>query len=167
MRKISLIFYCITLTLICQPLLAASALSDRQTAAIADHCTAIKDDLKKVQKDDSRARVYLGGYYETIISKFVTPLNVWLVENSLSTAELIENQNQLSSNKTTFSNDFIDYQRELDTLVGLDCSAEPDNFYTQLEKVRKKRATVSSDVAKINSLISDHTRTIQNLKDTL
>lgn len=153
--------------LICQPLLPASALSDSQKSAIAAGCTSIKDTLKKLQKDDSRARVYLGGYYETIISKFITPLNVRLVENSLSSAELIENQNNLASIKTGFVSDFVDYQRNLETLVSLDCSSDPEAFYQKLSEVRQKRANVSSEVQKMRSLVSNHLQLAESVKAKL
>lgn len=153
--------------LICQPITSVSALSDTASGVIIDRCTTIKDDLVSLQKADSRARVYLGGYFETIISEYVIPLNVRLVENNLSTADFIENQNQLTTAKTTFTTDFVDYQRELETLVGIDCKATPSDFYDQLVKVRTKRAEVASDVAKVRSLISDHTKAITALKEDI
>ncbi len=177
MKKLGLSFYYITLLLICQcvPLVALSAwaeetpsapaLSEAQKTAIVANCTAIKDNLQKLQKDDSHARVYLGGRFEKINSKFVIPLNVRLVENSLSTPELVENQNQLTSSKATFVNDFVDYQRELETLVGQDCQVEPEKFYAQLQKVRAKRQTVADDVAKTRSLAGEHATLVTTLKE--
>ena len=166
--------------LICQPLLPLAAhaegenpdasapitITDDQKTAIISHCTAIKDNLKLVQKDDSHARVYLGGYYEKIISKYVVPLNLRLVENSLSTPELVENQNHLTKAKATFVSDFIDYQRDLETLINIDCASEPENFYTQLVKVRAKRNTVASDIDKTRQLVS-HTTAVTALKEKI
>ena len=145
----------------------APSLSETQSAAITTHCDALKRDLQKVQKDDSHARVYLGGHFETINSKFVIPLNTRLVENTLSTPELVNNQNDLTKAKATFVSDFIDYQKELETLVNIDCKAEPAQFYKTLEKARAKRKTVASDVTKIRQLLKTHETTIITLKDTL
>lgn len=194
MRKLGLTFYCITLMLICQALVAlgspvspASAeetaeetaapesttttetkpTTSARSAAIIDHCAEIKDDLKKVQKDDSRARIYLGGRFETVNSKFVIPLNTRLVENSLSTPELVENQNDLTKAKTTFVSDFIDYQKELESLVNIDCKSEPENFYQTLEKARQKREIVKKDVAKIRGLLATHEKDVAALKESL
>ena len=75
MKRKSLAFYFITLTVFCQGL-PVGAISIEQENAIVDHCESIKDSLKTVQKNDSRTRVYLGGYYEMILSKFIMPLNV-------------------------------------------------------------------------------------------
>ena len=57
-------------------LVSAVELTDEQSTAVITHCDAIKEDLRKVQKEDSRVRVYLGGYYEAILTKFITLLNV-------------------------------------------------------------------------------------------
>lgn len=157
--------YCITLMLFCQPIVAAHAISELQSAVIVDNCTAIKDSLKKVQQDDSRTRVYLGGYYETLLSKFVTPFNLRLVENSLSTASFVENQNLLASTRSSFMSDFVTYQRELEALINIDCATEPSAFYDKLVDVRARRATVRGEVTTIRTLAGDHLNLIQTLKE--
>ena len=192
MKKKGLTFYCIILLMFCQDLLRKSrllgvglkvqiaffallvslsgqfcvvqAIGPDQSAAIAEHCDMIKDDLKKVQKEDARARVYLGGYYETILTKFVTPLNVRLVENNLSSAGLVENQNNFAGAKTLFSNDYITYQQGLEELVGMDCKQEPEKFYDKLTTVRQKRKIMVQDVLKMRNLISEHVRLVEGLK---
>lgn len=140
------------------------AITESQSASIMKSCDMIKDDLKKVQKEDARVRVYLGGYYETILSKFIMPLNVRLVENNLSSAGLVENQNKFAETKTTFASDFIAYQQGLEELVGIDCKQKPEDFYDKLVIVRQKRKIMVQDVLKIRSLISEHVRLVEGLK---
>ena len=192
MRKKGLTFYCTMLLTFCQDLLrksrllgvglkvqiaffallaslgghfcAVQAISPNRSAAIVEHCDTIKDELKKVQKEDARVRVYLGGYYETILTKFITPLNVRLVENNLSSAGLVENQNNFAGTKTLFANDFIAYQQGLEELVGLDCKQEPEKFYDKLTTVRQKRKIMVQDVLKMRNLISEHVRLVEGLR---
>ena len=192
MRKKGLTFYCTILLTFCQDLLrksrllgvglkvqiaffallaslggrfcAVQAISPNQSAVIVEHCDTIKDELKKVQKEDARVRVYLGGYYETILTKFITPLNVRLVENNLSSAGLVENQNNFAGTKTLFANDFIAYQQGLEELVGLDCRQEPEKFYDKLTTVRQKRKIMVQDVLKMRNLISEHVRLVEGLR---
>lgn len=140
------------------------AITKEQETAIASKCGVIKDDLKKVQKEDARTRVYLGGYYETILTKFITPLNVRLVENNLSSAGLVENQNNFADARTLFMSDFIVYQQGLEELVGIDCKTEPEKFYDKLKVVQQKRKTMVQDVLKIRNLISEHVKLVTNLK---
>lgn len=146
---------------------SAKSPSEAQKTAISTHCVAIKDTLKKLQKDDSHARVYLGGRYEKILSKYAIPLNTRLVENSLSTPELIETQNQLAKAKSTFVSDFIDYQRNLENLVSIDCASNPDKFYQELLTVRTKRQTVAKDIDKLHSLAASHLKQVTTLKDKI
>ena len=174
MKKLGLIFCCAALMFICQPLVSlahaedGSASDETKEVTLSDaQKTAIKDSLKMLQKDDSHARVYLGGYYEKIISKYVTPLNTRLVENSLSTPELVENQNKLTAAKATFVSNFVDYQRELENLINTSCESDPENFYANLEKTRAKRETVASDVAKTRKLVDSHVSLVTTLKEKL
>lgn len=145
----------------------AAELTDEQSTAIVSRCDTIKEDLKKVQKEDSRVRVYLGGYYETILTKFITPLNVRLVENNLSSAGLVENQNKFVEARTLFVNDFVSYQQALEELVNMSCKEEPGEFYDKLQLVQQKRKIMSQDVLKMRSLISEHVKLVNNLKGRL
>ena len=160
MAKLRLTFYCITLMLFCQPVMGVGAVSEGQKKAVQEHCEAVKEVLKNVQRDDSRARVYLGGYYETI-------LNVRLVENNLSTASLVENQNNLAEAKTLFASDFIGYQQELEDLIAMDCKKTPEDFYDKLTKVRQKRKIVEQDTLKVRSLLSGHVKLVTQLEGKL
>ena len=145
---------------------SVSAITKVQETAIVDHCDAIREDLKNVQRADARARVYIGGRYETILNKYVTPLNVWLVEQSLSKPNLIESQNQLSETKTKFANDYVDYQQGLEQLVAMDCKTQAPAFYDKLVRVRQKRKKVEQDVQKMSVLINDYKTRVAGLKET-
>lgn len=165
MKKKSISFYYITLLMFLQVFAPnVMAITEVQSAAIVKNCDTIKDNLKKVQKEDARIRVYLGGYYETILSKFIMPLNVRLVENNLSSAGLVENQNKFAASKVVFANDFVTYQQKLEELVGMDCKQKPEEFYDSLVVVRQKRRIMVQDVLKMRALISEHLRLVEGLK---
>ena len=143
------------------------AVAKNQELAISDHCEEIREALKKVQKNDARVRVFLGGRYETILNKFMVPLNMRLVENNLSNADLVENQNDFADAKTVFSSDYISYQQGLEELVGMDCKKEPGKFYEQLSTVRQKRKTIRQSALRLRSLISTHLKLVDQLKGKL
>ena len=147
--------------------LPALAISETQQNSIVDNCTSIKETLAQIQKTDARARVYLGSYYETILTKFITPLNMRLVENNLSNADLVENQNNLAETRTTFVNDYISYQQNLEELVSIDCKTEPGPFYDKLIKVRQKRKIMEQDTLKMRSLLSGHTKLVNKIREKL
>ncbi len=141
-------------------------ISEEKQAKIKENCDEIHVNLKKVQRDDSRVRVFLGEYYEKILENFITPLNVRLVDNNLSNAELVENQNNYSGARTLFVNDFVSYQKELENLVAMNCE-KPQEFYDKLVVVRQKRKVVEQDTLKLRTLISDHLKLVNALKKEL
>lgn len=161
MKRILTVFVMVVMSLAAVPVMA---LTEKQEAAIVDRCAEIREDLKTVQKDDARARVHLGGRYETILSKFIVPLNVRLVENNLSNADLVENQNQFAEAKATFANDYVGYQQDLEELVAMDCKNEPSEFYEKLAKVRQKRKTVEQDTLKLRNLISKQVKLVTSVR---
>ena len=143
------------------------AISSSQKNAIVDHCSEIKDSLKKIQKTDARTRVYLGSYYENVLTDYVVPLNVRLVENNLSNANLVENQNKIAETKSLFNNDYISYQQNLEELIAMDCKNNAEDFYNKLDKVRQKRKIVEQDTLKIRNLLSEHVKLANQLKGKL
>lgn len=159
--------FAVVLQFLGMDLVSAVELTDEQSTAVITHCDTIKEDLRKVQKEDSRVRVYLGGYYEIILTKFITPLNVRLVENNLSSAGLVENQNKYVEARILFVNDFVSYQQALEELVNMSCKEEPGEFYDKLQLVQQKRKIMSQDVLKMRNLISEHVKLVNNLKGRL
>ena len=143
------------------------AISEAQETAVKEHCDAIREDLKEVQKADARMRVYLGGSYENIMTSFVIPFNVRLVENNLSTPELVENQNKMADTRNLFNSDFVSYQQNLEELVLMDCRKEPGTFYDKLVKVRQKRKIVEQDTLKMRNLMSEHVKLANQIKGKL
>ncbi len=141
-----------------------SAISDTQKESIIEKCDSIKTNLKTVQRNDSRTRVFLGAYYETILTRYITPLNIKLVEKNLSNAGFVENQNGFASSKTIFANDFTKYQQMLEGLVAVDCKTEPEKFYNELVDVRKRRKIMEQDVLKMRQLISEQTKLVEGLR---
>ena len=143
------------------------AISEVQETAIVNHCESIINSLKTVQRNDSRARVYLGRYYENILNKFITPLNVRLVENNLSNADLISNQNDFAKTRTNFMIDYVEYQKDLEDLVATNCKESPEVFYEKLVKTREKRGLVAKDTAKLRKLALEQVEDLRVLEAKL
>lgn len=165
MKKKGLIFYCITVMLFCQVFLVSpgKAISEAQKTAIVEGCSSMKEILSNIQKSDSRTRVYLGSYYERVLSRFITKLNLRLVENNMPKAELVDNQTDFAEARAKFSNDFVSYQRSLEELTVVDCTRMPERFYEDLKTVREKRAVVKSDTVELKRLILENRRLAKTL----
>lgn len=147
--------------------LPASALTEDQKSAISANCSTIKQQLKQVQKVDSRTRSYLGTSYEKVISNFVTPLNLRLVKNNRANTSLSDIQTKLVNERKKFSETFVSYSQDLEELINVDCENEPDNFYTKLNSVREKRKNVQSVAGNIRQLIKTHISTVREMEKSL
>ncbi len=142
-----------------------SLATPEQKTVIVDHCDTMKDSLKSLQRTDSRARVYLGRYYETILSDFIVPLNLRLVENNISNTKLIDNQTNFVARRTSFNNDYVSYQQSLEELVNINCKTEPEKFYEKLLVTREKRKIVKKDVTKMRGLTDEQKKLVEELRD--
>ena len=143
------------------------AISKVQEDAIVGHCDAIHEDLKNLQHADSRIRVYLGRDYETILSKYIVPLNMRLVENNLLTNQLIDNRTNYEKTRLNFTIDYVEYQKGLEDLVVADCKKDAKGFYDKLVKVRQKRDIVSKDVVKMRKLMTEHVGLVRDVEESL
>ena len=165
MKKYGLAFCCVTMGLVFA--VPAVAITEVQQEAIVNRCSKIRELLQDAQRNDVRNRVYLGGYYESILTDYIVPFNVRMVENNLSTPELVENQNKISNTKALFASDFIAYQQNLEDLLLINCKTEPAKFYEKLGIVQQKRKTVEQDTLKMHSLISEHAKIATQLMGKL
>lgn len=146
---------------------ANSALSENQETYIKNSCSTLKDNLRSVQYYDSRVRTALGPFYDEVLTNYLVPLNRRLASNNLGDASLTENQTALSEAKTVFASDYVKYQQSLESLVQIDCSEKPDEFYSQLQDARKKRAAVEKDAKKLENAFNSHLGLVRALRSSL
>lgn len=142
---------------------SVSAFAESEKKIDVATCAKVKESLVSLQHADSRTRVYLGRYYETILNKFIVPLNMRLVENNISEPTLVENQGQFKEVRQSFIDDYISYQKDLESLVGINCTENTNEFYAKLKDTKTKRQTVSQDVVRLRSLMKKHAETVTKL----
>jgi hypothetical protein len=146
---------------------SVSAFAEGEKKISAESCAKVKENLVNLQHTDSRARVYLGRYYETILNKFIVPLNMRLVENNIAEPTLVENQGQFKEVRQGFIDDYITYQKDLESLVGINCEENTSEFYSKLKDTRAKRQTVAQDITRLRSLMKKHTETATKLLEKM
>ena len=147
-----------------EPEISEFEVSKEKIARITQYCETIKSNFKRLAVSDSKTRTYYGGIYETVSSKYITPMNLRLVKNDLSSVSLLNIQTSIASTRADFSSDFIDYSRSLEELIALDCRLEPEEFYEKLESTREKRAKVAADMKVLNELLVNSYKAVENLK---
>ena len=142
----------------------ATSLSEEQRGAISQNCNSIKTSLSSLQKSDSKVRVLLGTSYQTILSNFLTPLNIRLVKNNATDATLSSIQTNLASERNTFQEQFIRYSKSLENLIAIDCKNNPDEFYKNLDETRTLRSALNKTAVRIHKLIDKHLSIVRELK---
>lgn len=167
-RKKGLIFHCIILMLFCQVCVpTADAVSEEKLQTISTHCEKIRESLRLVQREDSVVRTHLGPYYNTVLEKFMKPLNLRLVENNISEQRLFNNQQSFATTQNQFRDDYRAYQDALGDLVAMDCKNEPEKFYAKLEETREKRKVVATEVAKMRKLAGKQVTVLKEVLEKL
>lgn len=146
---------------------SVGAFAEGEKKIDAATCAKVKEDLVNLQHADSRARVYLGRYYETILNKYIVPLNMRLVENNVAEPTLVENQGQFKEMRQGFIDDYIAYQKDLEGLVGINCEENTSEFYSKLKDTRAKRQTMVQDITRLRSLIKKHVEAVAKLLEKI
>ncbi len=144
-----------------------SEIPEEKLKLVSENCDSIKTNLRGIQKSDARARVYMGAYYEKILTKYMTALNVKLVENNTPDTSLIESQNKYASAKASFAEDYITYQKKLEDLLSVDCKNDSKKFYEELMSVRKKQSIIVKDAKKLSNLLTEHKELVKKLEAKL
>lgn len=142
-------------------------LTPEQSDAIVQNCGNIKQSLVKLQHSDSRTRTYLGSTYEAVAGRFITPLNLRLVKNGLPSTELFQIQNDFTAAQAEFRSEYIEYMRELEVLIAVDCVLHPQDFYNELETVRSRRTKLQATTKRLAELVDQQYRTVDALKESL
>jgi len=166
MRKTALVVAIVLVASAVNPI-SARAISDEQKGLISTNCSSIKLQLKRIQKDDARNRVHLGAQYESIATNLMMNLNLRLVKNNMANAEIAEQQTTFISERDRFKNDYIGYAQELEKLLDINCKNEPQKFYNQLQKTRRKREYVDASIKRLNEILGKHRQSLLDLRERL
>lgn len=147
--------------------LNAFAFSEKQETVVSGECSTIRQTLQSVQKVDSKIRVHLGAYYEKVLNKYMIPLNSRLVENNIPNEELIKKQTTFNEKKKTFSDDYIEYQKNLEELISIDCKNSPKDFLEKLSATRELRKKVHDDIVSLKTLVDEYKESVRILMESL
>ena len=171
MKKKFLSSYCITFMLFCQIALCfgivanTSALSSRQISTISTKCDLIHNSLQSVSANDARIYVNLSKYYEIINNRFIVPLNLRLTRNNIPNTELAELQVKFANARAELKSTYLDYQRLLEELKSFNCTDRPEEFYSRLKIVRKKRDTLANHTVTIRNMTTEYIELVKGLKN--
>ncbi len=167
LAKKGLIIFCAVLTAAMPTNLFAVELTEEQIGNISSNCSSIKLQLQNVQRIDAKSRVHLGAQFEAIANSLMMNLNLRLVKNNKASGEIAAQQAEFSSVRERFKRDYIEYQKELESLIGVNCKDEPYRFYEQLEHVRGRRDDMEWSIDRLREIADEHRESVQSLREEL
>lgn len=133
-----------------------AAMNEQQKGEIfTQNCGRIKNHFKSVQKNDSRAREYLGKKYERALSHFIIPLNLSFVKSNVPAADFVQLQGEISAKREEFNRGFIEYSQDLEGLIFVDCT-NGESFLKKLNETRLKRKKLAETVNNMQKLLKKH-----------
>ena len=94
-------------------------------------------------------------------------LNLRLVKNNRTNADVANQQSAFANEREAFKSDYIAYSQELEALIAINCKEEPQRFYEKLESVRGRRQTVADHVSKLLEMTKEHRESVQELRDSM
>lgn len=148
------------------PVMAVDLSAD-QKGAISTNCDTIKQTIQQLTRSDSKTRVYLGGAYENTLTNFIIPLNLRLTKNNKPNSTLTSIQSKFAEKRQNFNNTYTNYMKQVEGLLAIDCKAEPEDFYGQLQVARASRANLQQTTLELNSLLHDHIEGVKKMRSGL
>lgn len=141
--------------------------TDEQLSNIQENCPSIKESLRKVQRLDSKTRTTLGATYQSILTRYITPLNVRLVKNNQTDQNLSDLQTEFVNERENFNHDFISYSQKMESLISIDCKNSPKDFYEKLTETREARKKLNDSAKAVNSIIFEQSKSVESLRDSI
>ena len=145
----------------------ASALTEDQESEISQSCATIKQNLKNLQRTDSRTRSYLGSLYQTMLTNYIAPLNLNLVKNNQPSPTITALYSDFLNARKEFADKFTTYSQNFEELLLIDCKDHPGDFYDKLEQTRRERDELHKSVKKVRTLLTNQYTATEKLKEEL
>jgi hypothetical protein len=139
---------------------SAEPLSSEQIDRIKSNCTTIKSTLSQLHASDALLRVNRGQVYESLASKLMDPFNSRLSNNRLDSKATSVVTSSYRTALDTFRADYKNYEEELSNAIAIDCTKQPELFYTTIEEARTLRTKVHDDIVKLHRYIDDYRTTV-------
>ena len=134
----------------------AADLSSDQTARIQANCLSIKGSLNQLHVSDALLRVNRGQIYESVGTKLMDSFNSRLANNGLDNKGLVTVGGDYQVALATFRSDYASYERQLSSVINIDCVKTPTAFHNALIDARTKRSLVHTDIVRLNQYIDDY-----------
>lgn len=134
----------------------ADDLTPEQITRVKANCVSIKNSINQLHASDALLRVNRGQVYESMASRLMDTFNARLESNRLDNKATVAVSNNYRTALTKFRTDYIAYEQKLSEAIRIDCTTQPNTFYTALQEARELRQDVHEGVQKLHRSIDDY-----------
>lgn len=131
---------------------------------VRSQCQSIRSILQRIQHNDALLRVNAGQAYNTISTNLIAKLNSRLALAQIDSSRMVVIARDYEEARKAFAQQYNEYESNLATLVKMDCTDKPSEFYAQLIKTRDARQQVSESVVTMSKLATDYRVAVEQLK---
>ena len=145
-------------------------ISEEKRQVIATNCQTAQVTLQQIEYNDAAARVNRGQGYETILNKYMTPLNVRVTgsqNHAATAATLTDITARYQQTLKNFKKNYENYDDNITKATHFSCSKKPDNFYDLLNTTRQEREKLNEDIAALDQLAAEYITAVSKFKDNL
>lgn len=142
------------------------SLSSDEETTVRQNCISVQVILQRMQYNDTANRVKHGQAYETLLSKFMLPLNSRTASNGLSAeaARLTEITDRYQQNLVSFKNGYDTYADKIDSLIRMKCKDKPQDFYQGLQEARENRGKIKANITTLDQIIEEYRVAVNQVK---
>ena len=141
-------------------------LSQSQIDAVQTSCQSIHSNLQRLQQSDRLLRGNLGQNYDAIALHLMAPLNSRIALNGLNGVDLTQTTVDFNTAFTTFRNDYMTYDDDLQAALAVDCNKSPVEQYSAIQTAKQSRKTVADDATKLNNLLTSYQSEVKTFAST-
>jgi len=154
-RKIRIVLIACAVVLAVGVSITGTVLAMPNESAITANCRNAQSTLGQIEKSDVVLRINRGRSYNDTLELFFA-MNARLSNNRIAAPHLAEITSDFNNKLTAFRNDYNSYDDLVTQITGMDCVAQPNDFYNQLNNLRAGRDKLASDVTNLNQLIDNY-----------
>jgi hypothetical protein len=131
-------------------------LTDAQIEGIRGRCDQSKQEIERLRKADRLLRVNLGKQYEWIAKRLMAPLGSRIALNGLEGVELSATVVEYNRALAGFRENYLQYDRSIDDILGMNCNEQPIEYYTAIERTRELRRDTHESTKRLAELAKQY-----------
>ena len=162
-RYVAVLFTLAGLTSLCVLASMSSAhaqtgqpLSDTHRQRIIANCTSAQASLSQLHRNDASIRFSQGRLYEFVSSKLMARMNSRLALNRLDSSQLVDIVVKYEKSVDAFREAYQQYEVQLSSVLKIDCTTRPDDFYYGVLDAQTTRVAVNAIVRQLVGYVEQY-----------